>query len=220
MDHNYNSDVNFIERVNNCMNIQGNYDDYDDIKNIEDYKINNSSRGFIYEFIDQNVDLYTTNNKAIDKIKKCFWENKDRDCYKNNKFNIAVHVRRPNIHDDRIEGTNTEDSYYLNVINHIREKYKNNANNANKVNNANNVNKDLCFHIYSQGNIENFNCYKNDDVILHIDEDVTTTFIGLVGSDILVMSASSFSYIAAILTDAEVYYLPFWHKPKKEWIIL
>ena len=34
------------------------------------------------------------------------------------------------------------------------------------------------------------------------------------------MSASSFSYIAAILTDAEVYYLPFWHKPKKEWIIL
>ena len=97
---------------------------------------------------------------------------------------------------------------------------ENNANNANKVNNANNVNKDLCFHIYSQGNIENFNCYKNDDVILHIDEDVTTTFIGLVGSDILVMSASSFSYIAAILTDAEVYYLPFWHKPKKEWIIL
>ena len=211
MDHNYNADVNFIEKANNCMNIQGNYDDYDDIKNIEDYKINTSSRGFIYEFIDQNVDLYTTNNPAINKIKKCFWENKDRDCYKNNKFNIAVHVRRPNIHDDRIEGTNTEDSYYLNVINHIREKYKNKENKENK---------DLCFHIYSQGNIENYNCYKNDDVILHIDEDVTTTFIGLVGSDILVTSASSFSYIAAILTDAEVYYLPFWHKPKKDWIIM
>ena len=211
MDHNYNNDVNFIERVNNCMNIQGNYDDYDDIKNINDYNINTSSRSFIYDFIDKNVDLYTTNNPAIDKIKKCFWENKDRDFYKNNKFNVAVHVRRPNIHDDRIEGSNTEDSYYLNVINHIREKYKNKENKENK---------DLCFHIYSQGNIENFNCYKNDDVILHIDEEVTTTFIGLVGSDILVTSASSFSYIAAILTDAEVYYLPFWHKPKKSWIII
>jgi len=217
MDHNYNNDVNFIERANNCMNIQGNYDDYDDIKNINDYNINTSSRGFIYDFIDKNVDLYTTNNPAIDKIKKCFWENKDRDCYKNNKFNVAVHVRRPNIHDDRIDGTNTNDSYYLNVINYIREKYKNKEN---KENEENKENKDLCFHIYSQGNIENFNCYKNDDVIFHIDEDVTTTFIGLVGSDILVTSASSFSYIAAILTDAEVYYLPFWHKPKKSWIII
>jgi glycine cleavage system pyridoxal-binding protein P len=72
----------------------------------------------------------------------------------------------------------------------------------------------------SKGSIENFDCYKNDDVIFHIDEEVTKTFIGLVGSDALVMSASSFSYIAAILTDAEVYYLPFWHRAKKEWITL
>jgi hypothetical protein len=161
----------------------------------------------IYRVVEDNLDLYTTNNEAIHKIKRCFWENKDKDVYKNNKFNIAVHVRRPNIHDNRVEGTNTEDSYYLNVINHIREKYKN---------------KDicLCFHIYSQGHIENFNCYKNDDVVFHIDEEVTKTFVGLVGSDVLVMSASSFSYIAAILTDAEVYYLPFWHVAKKEWITL
>jgi GR25 family glycosyltransferase involved in LPS biosynthesis len=208
MEHNYNNESDFIERVNHCMNIQGNYDDYDDydyIKNINAYNINTSSREDIYRVVDHNVDLYTSNNEAIDKIKRCFWQNKDKDVYKNNKFNIAVHIRRPNIHDDRIEGTNTEDLYYLNIINHIREKYKN---------------KDVCFHIYSQGNIENFNCYKNDDVVFHIDEEVTKTFVGLVGSHVLVMSASSFSYIAAILTDAEVYYLPFWHKPKKNWIIL
>jgi hypothetical protein len=210
MEHNYNNEDGFIERANRCMNIQGNYDDYDDydyIKNIHNYGINTSSRELIYRVVENNLDLYTTNNESIHKIKRCFWENKDKDVYKNNKFNIAVHVRRPNIHDDRVEGTNTEDSYYLNVINHIREKYKN---------------KDicLCFHIYSQGHIENFNCYKNDDVVFHIDEEVTKTFVGLVGSDVLVMSASSFSYIAAILTDAEVYYLPFWHVAKKEWITL
>ena len=208
MEHNYNNESDFIERVNHCMNIQGNYDDYDDydyIKNINAYSINTSSREHIYRVVDQNVDLYTSNNEAIDKIKRCFWQNKDKDVYKNNKFNIAVHIRRPNIHDDRIEGTNTEDLYYLTAMNSIREKYKN---------------KDVCFHIYSQGNIENFNCYKNDDVVFHIDEEVTKTFVGLVGSHVLVMSASSFSYIAAILTDAEVYYLPFWHKPKKNWIIL
>jgi hypothetical protein len=208
MEHNYNNESDFIERVNHCMNIQGNYDDYDDydyIKNINAYSINTSSREHIYRVVEDNLDLYTSNNEAIDKIKKCFWQNKDKDVYKNNKFNVAVHIRRPNIHDDRIEGTNTKDSYYLNAINSIREKYKN---------------KDVCFHIYSQGIIENFDCYKNDDVIFHIDEEVTKTFIGLVGSDALVMSASSFSYIAAILTDAEVYYLPFWHRAKKEWITL
>jgi len=211
MEHNYNNESDFIERVNRCMNIQGNYDDYDDydyVKNINNYSINTSSREYIYRVVEENLDLYTTNNDAIDKIKRCFWQNKDKDVYKNNKFNVAVHIRRPNIHDDRVEGTNTEDSYYLNAMNSIREKYKNKEDIC------------LCFHIYSQGNIENFNCYKNDDVVFHINEEVTKTFVGLVGSDALVMSASSFSYIAAILTDAEVYYLPFWHRAKKGWITL
>ena len=85
MEHNYNNEDGFIERVNHCMNVQGNYDDYDDYdytKNINDYNINTSSREHIYDIIDQNVDLYTTNNEAINKIKKCFWENKDKDVYK------------------------------------------------------------------------------------------------------------------------------------------
>jgi hypothetical protein len=88
----------------------------------------------------------------------------------------------------------------------IREKYKDNE-------------KELLFHIYSQGSIENFECYKNDDVVFHIDEDLESTFIGMVASDVLVTSPSTFSYSAAFLTDGEVYFLPYWHKPKKNWIV-
>jgi allantoicase len=101
-------------------------------------------------------------------------------------------------------GTDTPDHYYLNVMNNIREKY---------------AHKDVCFHIYSQGDISKFECYKGTDVILHIDENLFDTFIGLVGAEVLVMSASSFSYSAALLSDGEIYYLPFWHRPSKNWII-
>ena len=38
-------------------------------------------------------------------------------------------------------------------------------------------------------------------------------------SDILVTSASSFSYSAALLNNGEIYYKPFWHPPMNNWII-
>jgi hypothetical protein len=44
-------------------------------------------------------------------------------------------------------------------------------------------------------------------------------FNGLVFADALVTSASSFSYVAAMLTDGVVYYKHFWHKPSMKWIV-
>jgi hypothetical protein len=44
-------------------------------------------------------------------------------------------------------------------IHYIKEKY---------------VNQDILIHIYSQGNIDNFNCYKDENTILHIDEDLNS----------------------------------------------
>ena len=74
------------------------------------------------------------------------------------------------------------------------------------------------FHIYSQGELECFNNYKNDDTILHINEDICNTFMGLVAADVLVTSRSSLSYTAALLSYGEIYYKHFWHPPSKEWI--
>jgi hypothetical protein len=202
-EHNYNNDNNFIYKLNNLININSYYRDPSAIK---DYRnVVDISREELYRQVEDNIDIYTENNQSINKIKECFWKNKDRDVFKNDKFNIAIHIRRPNVQDNRIEGANTSDSYYLNVINHFREKYKD---------------KDVLFHIYSQGDINSFDIYKNDDVVFHIDEDLCDTFIGLVGANVLVTSQSSFSYVAALISDAEVCYLPFWHKPKNNWFIL
>ena len=78
----------------------------------------------------------------------------------------------------------------------------------------------MLFHIYSQGDIDNFSLYMNENVELHINEDIKKTFIGLVYADILVMSPSSFSYAAALLNNGIIIYKPYHAKPKKEWIII
>ena len=155
------------------------------------------------KWFEENIDV-ACSSEDLSLIKSYFWQNKERNIFKNDKINVVVHVRRPNQRDNRIQGTNTPDSYYLNIIKIIREKYKD---------------KNWLFHIYSQGKLEDFKVYENIDVTLHINEDTCKTFIGMVAADILVTSISSFSYIAALLSDGEVYYNNFWHNPKKEWIV-
>ena len=137
-------------------------------------------------------------------IKDCFWKNKEKDVFKNGKINIALHIRRPNNNDNRTGGTDTPDIYYLDIMKKIRNKYKE---------------KELLFHIYSQGNINNFKLYENNDTIFHLNEDIENTFIEMVAADVLVISASSFSYVAALLSDGEIWYKQFWHGPRKNWII-
>jgi len=203
MEHNYDNNTNFIKNMNEFMNIENNYTDKSKI-NSED--IIDIDQNLIYQTVEDNIDIYVSDNPALNKIKRCFWENKNKNHYNNDKFNVAIHVRRPNIHDTRVDGANTSDDYYLSVIAHIREKYKHI--------------KNIQFHIYSQGRIEHFNQYIHEDTVFHINEELRSTFTGLVSADVLVLSRSSFSYIAAFLSEGEIYYINFWHKPKKDWIIL
>jgi hypothetical protein len=204
MAHNYNNINDFINNMEDLMNIRNNYIC---INSLSDEEKNNLNKHPIYDLritFDSNVNYYLESS-SFKNLKTNFWKNKEKDFFKNNKMNVAVHVRRPNTHDNRIEGADTPDSYYLNLINFIRNKYKNNS-------------TSLMFHIYSQGIEENFNDYKNNDTLLHINEDLCNTFLGLVSADILVTSASSLSYSAALLSYGEIYYKQFWHPPSKEWI--
>ena len=202
--HNYNNDPNFINNIEELMNIKNNYICINSLSHEQKLTLNKYENYYLRKTFDSNVDYYLQSS-SFKNLKTNFWKNKEKDFFKNNKINVAIHVRRPNPHDNRIEGANTPDSYYLNIINIIRTKYKNN-------------NKCLLFHIYSQGNEENFNNYKNDDTILHINEDICNTFMGLVAAEILVTSGSSLSYSAALLSYGEIYYKQFWHPPSKEWI--
>jgi len=204
IEHNYNNDNKFVNNIENFINLKNN------ILNTQDKSVKRIDYGsIVMKFINNNIDL-CYKGQHLEFIKKCFWENKDKNVFKNNKLNVAIHIRRINKHDallghdNNIGGRATNDSYYLNIINIIRNKY---------------INEDLQFHIYSQGYEQNFEIFKAPDTILHLNEELPLTFIGMVGADILVTSASSLSYTAALLSDGIIYYKTFWHNPRKEWII-
>ena len=199
VEHNYDNDVNYNNKLENLMNLKNNITNLDSI-NIE-------YLGFceiIMPFFEKNID-YCCNSEHMNFIKKCYWENKDRNFFNNENFNVAIHIRRENPVDRGLAGprATTPNSYYLNIMNNIREKHKD---------------KEIMFHVYSQGDLKNFIDLENQDVKFYINYDIIETFKGLVAANVLVISPSSFSYTAALLSDGEIYYKPFWHNPKNNWI--
>ena len=80
-------------------------------------------------------------------------------------------------------------------------------------------------HIYSQGVAEKFagflaNQYFGKDIVLHLNDTIEHTYLGMAAADILITSASSFSYSAAFFSDGDIFYTQFWHKPCSWWNII
>ena len=198
VEHNYDNDINFVKNIEDFLNFKKQF-------NLSNTNINQVPSHICYNYIEKNI--FSQNyEKYLNEFKDIFYKDKDKELnyFKNNKINVAVHIRRPNKHDNRIQGTDTPGNYYLTIIKKIKEKY---------------FDKELIFHIYSQGDLENFKIYENTNTILHIDENLLDTFKGMIFSDILVTSASSLSYSAALLSNGEIYYKQFWHPPMNNWII-
>jgi hypothetical protein len=149
------------------------------------------------------------NSELFLDFKNFFLKDK-KNRFKGDCINVAIHIRRlghferennrfrPGTHD-------TPNSHYLNKMNLIRNKYPN---------------KNLLFHIYSQGNETDFQELAGSDTIFHLNEKVLDTFTDLIFADVLVTCRSSFSYLAALFSNNEIYYLPFWHPPLSHWNII
>lgn len=199
MEHNYNNAADFITKKESLVNFIDNFE-----LNINNGAASISPLAFI-QFFEANL-VACVNSAALKKIKKVFRANKNTDDYFNRAYlNVAVHVRRHNQHDNRIAGTDTSDDVFLEVINKLRSIYG--AQNP-------------LFHVYSQGDGENFSKFNTQDIVFHLNEPIEDTFIAMVLADVLVTSASSFSYTAGILSEGIVYYMPFWHPPLPSWISL
>jgi len=202
VEHNYDNDTNYNTKLEKLINL------IDNIKNIEEeHNITELNYNIIIRhYFETNIDL-CCESEHIQFIKDCFWENKTRDYFNNNKFNVAVHIRRENYVDQGLAGerATTPNIYYLNIMNLIRQKHKE---------------KDILFHIYSQGNSKDFFDLESDDVYFYLNDDIVETFKGFVAADSLIISPSSFSYVAALISDGEVYYKNFWHNPRKNWVIM
>ena len=180
IEHNYDNNPRFLEEIEEFLNIRTNYLTVYDRPDTEEIYFWN-----LYNFIANNFEECL---QTLTYYKTIFWQNKKKS-FTSDKLQIAVHVRRPNPHDNRIEGADTPDEYFLERIQKIREEYQGPKE----------------FHVYSQGSTDGFVKYEAEDIKLHLNEDIRDSFLGLMSGDILVTSNSAFSYSAAILTDGIVY---------------
>ena len=92
-----------------------------------------------FSYCESNLDRVLESD-SFARLKRRFMENK-KDPYDPAYYNVVVHVRRPKSHDCRLNGTDTPDEYYLNIIKTIRDEHLTEGG------------KPLRFHIYSQGGI-------------------------------------------------------------------
>ena len=197
MQHNYNNEPEFLEKKEWLINFLHNFE-------LNQHNAMKISHGELITFFDSNLAA-CSNSFALKKIKRIFRSNKNvTEYFNHDHFNIAIHIRRSNPCDIRTGGTDTPDNLYLDIINKLRIVYS--------------AKKPL-FHIYSQSfNKENFELFNAQDIVLHINEPLESTYIEMILADALVTGTSSFSYTAAILSDGIIYYVPFWHPPLPHWI--
>lgn len=149
----------------------------------------------IENICNQNVSNIFTEER-IDKIRNNLIYNGDK--YFDNNINISLHIRTANPNDIPSE-----------IVSPYREKYKFEKD-FNRYTNLVNFLKEnvgdqkATFHIHSQGFTTNFQEFlelKTNafDVQLHIDDHPVSDLYHMSNADLLIMSNSSFSWVASLL---------------------
>lgn len=168
-------------------------------------------------FIAEQDQFYREQYGIMEELKEKFYSAPARDnnslIYKENNFNIAIHVRRGDI---MSESSNPNlvmrylsNDYFEKVLNQVICELK--------------VRKPIHIYFFSQGIPENypeFAEFKN----LHwcMKMDAQSSFLHMVYADLLITSKSSFSYKPALLNNGiKVCPRNFWHgyPSDKKWIL-
>ena len=203
IEHNYANDPSYVESMEEIMCVWL----FKKINEIDSPMptIRHISNEECRNYFQHSVDTAMTHS-SLSSYKSVFLETINKNHYSSNKFNIALHIRRGDVQSTNSNKERyTSNEFYLEKMKYLSETY---------------ADKDIQFHIYSEGSVEEFECFQSENTVLHLNEDVKMTFIGLITSNVLVQSKSSFSYVAGLLTKGIVYHIPFWHPPMSEWILL
>ena len=168
----------------------------------------------LLSFFEKNINKFSS-SKSLELLKTKFQEY-NKDPFDKNFMNICIHIRRMNDTDKNRLGDNKDiilagmdvpNELYIDTINQFENAF------------AQNIEK-CKFHIYSQGDEKNFEIFKKDNVILHLNEDLSKTFTEMVYADILITAPSSLSYTAGMLSKNTVYYIKHCNKPLTNWNIV
>lgn len=204
MDNDTNDTKKYIQDAEVFMNIRNNYTPIEVVYKREDQTVYAMKVPFFFKEIEKNMELYHS-SPSFEKLQRLYFEKKQSP-FDDQHIHIAVHIRRPTKFDVSDIGSKVPNTYFTSIMKNLQEMMKQSE-------------KPCLFHIYSQGKPEDFTEYREFPHQLHLEENTFDTFLGMTFADVLVTSPSSFSYVAALLTKGLVVYYPFWHPPRKNWLV-
>ena len=128
--------------------------------------------------------------------------------YNNDKTNIAIHIRRGDVNSQQNSDRFVPLEKYYGIIENLNNQYNN-----------------AVFYIFTEitNDKEEFDLFyktnseKGIQIKMMADVDLLTTIEYMIKADVLVMSKSALSYLAALYNDNTVLYIKFWHNRLPHW---
>jgi hypothetical protein len=159
-----------------------------------------------HEFIDLFPNQYS---RIKDRLVDKYYGSSKSSCdlnYDLEKVNIAVHIRRGDVNgNNQFWDKFTENRYISNVLSKILEIIISQG-----------LEPSVC--VYSEGEKAGFLELERFNPKFYLNISPFTTFHNLVCADVLLLSKSTFSYSAALLSNGIVFYESFKHRPQNGWI--
>lgn len=155
--------------------------------------------------LDKNPEIYERAMQVLKNMKQKI--ELPEYAVKPNHKKIAIHIRRGDVSESQNNTRYVPLSYYQDLFDKLVLLYPN-----------------PYFFIFTEitpDNKEEFLEFerKNENLPLKLmpDIDILTTLEYLIDADVLVMSKSSFSYVAGLYNENDVYYMDFWHAKLNRW---
>jgi hypothetical protein len=155
---------------------------------------------FFY-FSDCHPDAYC---QVIPEFRRKYY--RDSSPVGNRIISIAIHLRRGDItpaHRQRF----TPNALVLETTGRVRALLEKHG-------------QEYAISLYALGAPGDFAEFRDSGVELFLNVDAVWTMRQLIEADVLIMSRSSFSYVAALISDGLKLYEPFWHSPLPGWLTL
>ncbi|MGN0558019.1 MAG: hypothetical protein ACI4IS_01035 [Acutalibacteraceae bacterium] len=194
------------------------FDEYSDKQVSVIQKIIDSYKGEKVILILEQDQFYHDQYGVMNDIKRKFYDvhKNDRLQYSKDEFNIAVHVRRGDIVQNKGENNPNlsmrwlDNDYFVNALKSTLELIS--------------TDKKVHIYLFSQGDAKDYSEFDEfSNITFCLDMDAKASFLHMVYADALITSKSSFSYKPALLCEGlKICPKNFWHGYPKasDWILL
>jgi hypothetical protein len=152
-------------------------------------------------YSDSHPDSYSS---VMPELRNKYYANESP--VRNEVTTVAVHLRRGDVTPDHPQRFTQVDTVYettrlvKSILDDCQEAH--------------------AISVYTQGKRSDFAEFQKIGADLYVSVDAVWTMQQMVEADVLIMSKSSFSYVAALVSDGIKLYEPFWHSPLEHWIAL